>query len=167
MFPSSRSHFAGLILAILVLLLGEGSATAQSTRQQQRLASLQQRNALQQQQDAVQTALQQTTSLLQIGRPNLPNLQQQQNALQIAIQQTNALLQASFRTHSALSQMALQQLNTLQTVQQQTISLQGQWPLPNAQLSPFQLQILWQEQNSLLGLLTAQLPPPPRRISRR
>jgi hypothetical protein len=134
---------------------------------QQRLATLQQQNALQQQQNAVQTALQQTTSLLQSGRPNLPNLQQQENALQIAIQQTNNLLQASFRYNSILSQMALQQLNTLQTVQQQSVTLQGQWPLATAQLTPFQLQILWQEQNSLLGLLTAQLPPTPRRTPRR
>jgi hypothetical protein len=161
---------AVMLVATVAPLFAAERAPAQAPRRQQRLYVLQQFNALQQQQNAVQTALQQTTSLLQAASrqngvpqqaavPRGINFQQQQNALQIAIQQTNALLQASYRRNDALNETALRQLNTLQTALQQTIALQSAVPV-NGQLSAVQLQLLSQEQTSLLGLLTSQSPPP-------
>ncbi len=140
---------------------------------------MQQQNALQQQQNAVQTAAQETNLLLQFANrrlvqvnpldsmalttlpsaTNLIRFQLQATALQNAIQQTMALQQASFTQNSALSNAALRQLGTLQNALQQTMALQNVLPVQNGQLTPFQLQLLSQEQSSMLGLLTA--PPPP------
>jgi hypothetical protein len=156
-------------VVVLAAVLFAGQAWGQPPKRHQRLTNLQQQNALFQQQNAVQMAVQQTTSTLQstnlsptqTGMPNPITLQQQQIALQIAIQQTTALLQASYRQNNALSQMALGQLNTLQGVQQQTASLQNALPTQGGKLTGLQLQQLSQEQTSLLGLLTSQLPPLP------
>ncbi len=185
MFLRTPIGFKLLLGAVLAALLSVGPVRAQS-RSQARLAALQQQNALQQQQTAVQTALQQTTSLLQTanqqtdatqpgaggatqqaGTPIQINLQQQVVSLQIALQQTTALLQVSFRQNSALSQSALRQINTLQNALQQTIAMQSTLSGANGQLTFFQQQTLSQEQTSLLGLLSSQAPPAPRRASRR
>jgi hypothetical protein len=172
-------------VAALAALLSAGPSQAQP-RRQPRLAALQRQNALHQQQNAVQTAVQQTTALLQsasqrggvsgqdpggvsgqVVTPNRINLQQQETALQIALQQTTALLQGSFRQNSALSQTALRQLNTLQTALQQTTAVRNALATQNGQLTLFQLQTLYQEQASLMGLLTSQPPPLPSRTSGR
>ena len=92
---------------------------------------------------------------------------QQQNALQIAVQQTTALMQVSFGQNSALSQTALSQLNVLQTALQQTQTLQGALSMQHGQLTAFQMNLLSQEQTSLMGLLATQAPPPPSRTSRK
>jgi hypothetical protein len=180
-----RRWFPLLFLAALAPVLSAVPAHAQGPRRQSRLSALQQQNAWQQQQNAVQAALQQTNVLLQsansgpapvnaqngvppqAGTPNPVYLQQQEIALQTALQQTTALLQVSFRQNSALSETALRQLNTLQTVLQQTTALQSALSTQNGQLTSLQLQTLSQEQSSLMGLLTAQPPPPPGRTSRR
>ena len=182
MFPTTK-HWPTTALVVALALLWAGTAPAQSTRRQQRLADLQQQNALQAQQNAVQTAVQQTTALLQAanggsprvgmlngvlqqgGTPNPINLQQQQNALQIAVQQTTALMQVSFGQNSALSQTALSQLNVLQTALQQTQTLQGALSMQHGQLTAVQLQMLSQEQANLMGLLATQAPPSPSRTS--
>ena len=173
-----KTYVAVLFVAALAPFLWAGAARAQSPggRSMSRLSALQLQNAQQQQQNAVQTAVQQTTALLQsaaqlngvsqqVSTPNPLNLQQQQNALEIAVQQTTALLQASFRQNSALSQTALRQLNTLQTALQQTTALQS--ALQIGQLAASELRTLSQEQSSLMGLLTSQPPPLPSRMSRR
>jgi hypothetical protein len=172
--------------AAFVILLSAGPAPAQRPRPPRPLAVLQQQTAFQQQQTAVQTAIQQTTFVLQsayhqnstrqqgqndasaqTGTPYLVNLQLQQNALQIALQQTTALLQASFRQNSALSQTALQQLNVLQNAQQQTTAVQSALAMQNGQWTVFQLQTMSQEQASLMGLLSSQPPALSSRTSRR
>jgi multidrug efflux pump subunit AcrA (membrane-fusion protein) len=146
-------------------------------RRPSRLSALQQQVALQQQQNAVQTAVQQTTFLLQSASqqngmpqqadlPILINFQLQQSALQIALQQTTALQQASYGRDSSQGQTALRSLNALQTALQQTIALEGALPAQNGQLTPFQLQTLSQEQISLMGLLTSP-PSVPRSMSRK
>jgi hypothetical protein len=181
MFFRPRTYLAVFLLA----LLSAEPAAGQPFRRQQRLGRLQQQNALLQQQIAVQTAVQQTTAVVQSANLTSPeakspyriNLQQQETALQIAIQETTALLQASYRQNNALSQLALRQLNTLQGALQQTISLQGALqqttssqespPSQGGMLTPYQLQLLSQEQTSLMGLLTSQPPPTPGRTSRR
>jgi hypothetical protein len=175
-----RRYVAVLFVAALAPSLWAGAARAQSPggRSMSRLSALRLQNAQQQQQNAVQTAVQQTTALLQsasqlsgvpqqVVTPNPINLQQQQNALEVAVQQTTALLQASFRQNSALSQTALRQLNTLQNALQQTTALQGTLQAQNGQLTASQLQTLSQEQSSLMGLLTSQPPPLPSRMSRK
>jgi hypothetical protein len=172
-FPIQFRFVAALLVSAL---FGTGVSFAQPSRSQQRLNALQQQNALVQQQNAVQSALQQTAVLLQSaayqtnGVPQL-NFAPQENSLQMAIQQTNDLLQSSYRRNSSLSQLALQQLNTLQTVLQQSIYLQGtvagSVSPTGAQLSPFQVQLMLQEQNSLTGLLTNVAPPSPRGRYRR
>jgi hypothetical protein len=185
MFPTTKHRLTTPLVVALALLLSAAPAPAQSTRRHQRLADLQQQNALQAQQNAVQTAVQQTTAVLQAvnggppqvgmlggvlqqgGTPNPINLQQQQNALQIAVQQTMALMQVSFGRDSALSQAALRQLNALQTALQQTQSLQSALSTQNGQLTAFQLNLLSQEQTNLMGLLTSQPPPLAGRMSRR
>ena len=143
------------------------NAPAQSTRRSRGLSVLNQQNALLQQQNAVLTVAQQTTALVQSAAqqnnvapqgpvPNLIGFQQQQSALQVALQQTNALLQVSYRQNSALAQTALRQLNTLQTVQQHSINLQGALLSQNGRLTPLQLQTLSQEQNLMTQLVTSQ-----------
>jgi hypothetical protein len=170
---------------VALSLLPAGPAAAQSVRRPQRLSVLQQQNALQAQQNAVLTAVQQTSALLQAaggaapqggvvngtvvpsGTPNPINFQQQGNALQIAVQQTTALMQVSFSQNSALSQTALRQLNVLQGALQQTQTLQGALSTQNGQLTAVQLQLLSQEQTNLMGLLATQAPPAPSRSSRK
>lgn len=160
-------------IAFFSPLFGSERAQAQTAKPQQRLAAIQQQNALQQQQNAVQAALQQTTSLLQSSTRqstnsqqftfyNVINLQQQQSALQIAMQQTNALLQSSYRNNNGLNELALRQLNALQNVVQQSSNLQSAVPAQNGQLTSYQFNTLVQQQNALMGLLTAQAPPSPR-----
>ena len=181
----TKHRLAVLIVAALLPLGAAGPMQAQSARRPSRLPYLQQQNALLQQQVAVQSAVQQTIALLESAKAAGPqvglttgvppkvsaltpiNLQQQQIALQIAVQQTTALLQVSFRQNSALSQLALQQLNTLQTALQQTMTLQGALPTDTGQLTPFQMRVLYQEQGSLQGLLSSLPPAVPRKLSPR
>jgi hypothetical protein len=91
MFPTVRYSIPVLFLAALVPFLSAGPARARPPRRPARLAALQQQNALQQQQNAVQTAVQQTTLALQsanqqsgvaqqVAVPNLIDFQLQQNA---------------------------------------------------------------------------------------
>ena len=87
MFLTMRYWLTAQAVVALALALSAGPAQAQSARRQSRLVALQQQNALQQQQNAVQTAVQQTTILLQgayqqngvprtVAGPNLINFQQ-------------------------------------------------------------------------------------------
>jgi hypothetical protein len=162
-----RNHLIVVLIATALLSAFEPhDAPAQSNRRNRRLSVLQQQNALLQQQTAVLSAVQQTTALVQSAQQNnvspqgpVPNLlafQQQQSSLAVALQQTNALLQVSYRQNNALAQTALRQLNTLQTAQQQTINLQRALLAQNGQLTPLELQTLFQEQSLLTQLLTAQ-----------
>jgi hypothetical protein len=168
---ASKRLLVGIVLPMVALIpLATGEAQAQSPPRQSRLAMLRQQNALQQQRNAVQYAQQQTTAIyqtasLQGASPNAFSLAQQQSALQIALQQTTALLQASYRQNTALSHSALGELNTLQTVLQQTISLQNSLPMQSGQLTSTQLQALSQEQASLAGLLATPASPIPARSS--
>jgi hypothetical protein len=132
------------------------------TRFSQRLVALQQQNALQQQQSAVQNAAQQTAILVQAAPQqngmtlqNI-NFQQQQVALRIAIQQTLALMQTGQQGNAALSRTALGQLNTLQLVLQQSIILQNAMQTQSNQLTPDQLLVLSQQQRTLSSLFTTQ-----------
>src|ERR1700691_4485597 len=95
--PSKRM-IAVLLTAALLPLLDVPNASAQASRRNRRLAALQQQNAFQQQQNAVQMALQHTTALLQVASQQttvsqtgaamgLISFQQQESALQIALQQ--------------------------------------------------------------------------------
>jgi hypothetical protein len=172
MFTTTRCCVAVLFVAASVSLLSAGSAQAQASRRPSVLSVLQQQNALQQQQNAVQTAAQQTTALVQAAyQGNAAQIaiyfQQQQNALQIALQQATGLLQTSYRQNGALSKTALGQLNTLQTAQQQSLTLQNTLLSQGGLLTQPQLQILLQEQNALLGLLAVQPLSPQRRPSDR
>jgi len=154
-----------------------GRASAQPPRQQSRLTTLKQLNALQQQQLAVQAAVQQTISLVQKAYRNagqnyrnggetntriLFDFQAQIMALEIALQQTSSLLQSS-RSNSSLAQTALGQLTTLQLALQQSLSVQGALGAQSNALAVQQLQTLFQEQSSLSGLLTSPPPLPHRR----
>src|SRR5438477_344899 len=125
-------------------------APAQAAGYSQRLLTVQQQNALQQQQSAVQNATQQTAILAQaayrqnslsslVTKRTALNFQQQQIALQTAIQQTSALLQTSQGRNPALSRTALGQLNTLQAVLQQSNALQAALERQNNLLTPAQL----------------------------
>ena len=138
MFSTMKCRAAVLFVAELASLLWAEPTRAQAPGRQSLLSSLQQQNALQQQQNAVQTAVLQTTALVQTANrqnaaPNPLNFQQQQNALQMAQQQTTALLQTSYRQNSALSQTALGQLNTLQNALQQSITVQDALVRQNGQ----------------------------------
>src|SRR6516165_3119451 len=119
---SATRYMRDLALAFLALAIIPSTAPAQTTSYSQRLAGLQQRNAFQQQQAAVQAAVQQTTALTQSAfrqgtyRPNglpLPVVQPlplnfllQQAALENALQQTRALQQASLQRNPTLSRLA-------------------------------------------------------------
>jgi len=185
MLPIVRQCITLLTVVALVLLFWQEPVRAQRPRRQTRLTALQLQNAVQQQQNAVQGAVQLTTALVQsayhrqgltpqqggalqlVGTPVQYTFQQQVYALQTAIQQTSALLQVNFRQNSALSATALRQLNTLQTALQQTIAIQGLLATQNGQFTAVQLQMLSQEQASLLGLLTSPPAPLPSGTSRR
>ncbi len=151
MFTASRNRAFAVLLAAATALLSAGErAQAQYPIRQRWLVALQQQNALQQQQNAVQAAVQQTTVLLQNAyqRVELPqplavtsliDFQQQQSALQIALLQTSVLLQASYGRNPTLSETALREQNTLQTALQQTVGLQGALLAQNGQLTAIQL----------------------------
>ena len=148
----------------------------QLPRRQTRLEVLRQQNALQQQQFAVQSAVQQTNLLVQnayqrigqqYGSPSTAAFQSQMYALQIALQQTSGVLQATARSNPALVQSLLRQQNTLQTALQQTISVLATVSSPGGQLQSPQLQMLSQEQHSLMGLLIPPPAPLPRRTTHR
>ncbi len=185
MIFTMRRCVAVLFAAALALSPWAGAAHAQSTGRQSRLSAMQQFNALQQQQSAVQTAVQQTTLALQnayqqgvlsqevqsgtappVSTASPVNLQQQQIAFQTALQQTTALLQVSYRQNTGLGQTALRQMNTLQNALQQSIALQSSLSMQNGQLTLAQLQTLSQEQANLMGLTTSP-PPLPGRVSRK
>ena len=169
---SATRYMRDLALAFLALAIIPSTAPAQTTSYSQRLAGLQQRNAFQQQQAAVQAAVQQTTALTQSAfrqgtyRPNglpLPVVQPlplnfllQQAALENALQQTRALQQASLQRNPTLSRLALRPLNTLEAVQQQSLALQNALQIQNNLLTPGQLLQLSQEQPTVSQLLINQ-----------
>jgi hypothetical protein len=154
-------------LCVLALAALPSAAPAQGTASSQRLFVLQQQNAFQQQQSAVQNAVQQTAILaqaanrqngvpVQTGIPLTLNFQQQAFALQVAMQQTRALLQSSQSRNAALHRTALGQLNSLQAVVQQSTALQAAFQRQNHLLTPAQVSRLSQEQTSLSSLLVGQ-----------
>jgi hypothetical protein len=175
MFVNMRYTLAWA-LCVVGLVVRPAAAPAQPlvSRSSQRLVALQQQNAFQQQQSAVQNAVQQTAILVQtafqqnsVSTPVLvtpANFQQQQAALRTALQQTTALLQASQARNPGLSRSALGQLNTLQGVLQQSISLQTALQIQNNVFTPAQLLMLAQEQPSLSSLLTTQVAPLPNQM---
>jgi hypothetical protein len=153
-----------LFTAVLTSLFSAESAFGQTPHSQSRLNALRQQNAFQQQQSAVQAAVQQTTllvqnanqSIAQNGAPPAIYFQSLENNLQIALQQTAALQQAATRTNTALTQFALRQQNTLQTALQQTIAVGTSLSGSGIQLDSSQLQLLSQVQNSLTELFATQ-----------
>jgi hypothetical protein len=153
-------------VCVMVLAAPPSMAQVQATRFSQRLLALQQQNVLQQQQSAVQKAVQQTAILVQAAPQKNGmtlqsiNFQQQQVALRVAIQQTLALLQTG-QGNAALSRTALGQLNTLQLVLQQSIILQNASQMQSNPLTPEQLLVLSQEQRTLSSLVTTQPIPLP------
>jgi hypothetical protein len=157
------------IAIALILSATPGWGSAQQPRNQPRLTTLKQLNALQQQQLAVQAAAQQTTSLVQKAYRNVGenyrnaslantrifyDFQAQIISVEIALQQTSALMQSS-RSNRSLAQTAVGQLTTLQLALQQSLSVQGAMSAQSNALSAQQLQTLFQEQSSLSGLLTS------------
>ena len=165
MFMREARFTLVLALCVIALALLPAMAPAQTTTYAQRLSALQQQNAFQRQQSAVQNAVQQTAVLAQNAQQQngLPpqtvvvtpiSFLQQQVALQTAIQQTRALLQTSQQRNPALSRASLGQLNTLQALLQQSISLQTALLRQNNLLTPAQLLMLPQQQFSLSSLLT-------------
>jgi hypothetical protein len=165
MYLQTRWSFASA-LGVLVLVSVPAAAPAQTSGTSQRLLALQQQNAFQLQQAAVQNAVQQTAVLAQAAN-RLNSLTpttattplsflQQQIALETALQQTRALQLIGRRQNPALSRTALGQLNTLQAVLQQSIALQAALPGQNNLLTPAQLSQLSQEQPILSRLLTGQ-----------
>ncbi len=161
-----------LFSAALSPLLSAEFALGQTPHRQTRLNALRQQNAFQQQQSAVQAAVQQTTLLVQNanqnavaqnGAPPAIFFQSLENTLQIALQQTTALQQTATRSNTALTQLALRQQNTLQTAMQQTLAVESALSPPGAQLNSSQLQLLSQVQNSLTELFATQ----PRSLQRR
>jgi hypothetical protein len=158
--------------AAIVPLLSAAPALGQTPHRQTHLAALRQQNAFQQQQSAVQSAVQQTTLLVQnanqnavaqSGAPPAIYFQSLENTLQIALQQTSALQQTASRSNTALNHLALRQQNTLQTALQQTIAVETALSSPGSQLNSSQLQLLSQVQNSLTELFATQ----PRSLQRR
>ncbi len=169
MLLAMKSAVVGAFYVVALALL-PAMAPAQTTTYAQRLAALQQQNAFQQQQSAVQNAVQQTAVLAQTAQQQngmapqtvvvTPiSFLQQQVALQTAIQQTRALLQTGQQRNPALTRAGLGQLNTLQAVLQQSISLQTALLSQSNILTPAQLLMLPQQQFSLSSLLTT--PPAP------
>ena len=174
MFPKTRWTLVSA-LCVMALAALPRAAPAQATAYSLRLFALQQQNAFQQQQSAVQHEVQQTAILVQTAfqqnglpvqtvMPTPLNFQQQQIALQTAIQQTNALLQVSQQRNPALSRTALGQLNTLQAALQQSIVLQSALVKQSNVLTPAQLFLLSQQQPSLSRLLTSRPATLPRTI---
>ena len=135
MFPKTRWTLVSA-LCVMALAALPRAAPAQATAYSLRLFALQQQNAF----------------------------QQQQIALQTAIQQTNALLQVSQQRNPALSRTALGQLNTLQAALQQSIVLQSALVKQSNVLTPAQLFLLSQQQPSLSRLLTSRPATLPRTI---
>jgi hypothetical protein len=147
-------------VVILVLVLGPlvqaGPAHAQTTASQQRLSALQQQNAYQQQQTAIQLAVQQTNVLVQTALRQgeapqesslfrSPSFQQQQVALRAALQKTAALQQVMLRANRAPRPTALAQISALQSVLQTSLSLQTATQIQNGPLAPTQIQTLFRK----------------------
>jgi hypothetical protein len=168
---STTKRSVVLLLAVVALAsqIHTSIAHAQATTYRQRLSALQLQNAYQQQQMAVQLAVQQTNLLLQAAlrasvapepsgfyRPL--NFQQQQSALQRALQQTTMLQQTMMRLNNQPSQSELPQLNAIQSALQITSSLQSAAQIQNGPLTTTQIQTLFRVQSSLIGLLAS--PPP-------
>src|SRR5262249_50825654 len=143
--PATGWALCGLALAILPTA---ARAQNQGTAYSQRFLILQQQNAFQQQQRAVENALQQTATLVltvqrQVAMPlqTIPTtplgFPQQQIALLAAEQQTRSLLQTTQGNPSARN-AALGQLLTLQNVRQQSLLLQSALQSQNYVLTPIQ-----------------------------
>lgn len=170
-YPATSNPIA--VFVALATSLTAGLAHVQPATFQQRLSALRQQNAYQQQQMAVQLAVQQTNVLVQqaLRHGEVPqpsgfyrplNFQQQASALQMALQQTMALQQATLQSNSRPTQGALLQINAVQTSLQLTSTLQTAAQIQNGQLTPAQVQTLFREQTSLMGLLVSPPPQIPR-----
>jgi hypothetical protein len=169
MLRAAKQNLAALLAAVaLMSQIPIGKAYAQAVTYQQRLSTMQLQIAYQQQQTAVQLALQQTNLLLQTAfRENSApepsrfyrplNVQQQQSALQRALKQTAALQQAMMRSNNGPGQTEFLQINAMRTALLAS-SLQTASQIQNDQLTTTQIQTLFREQSSLIGLLA--LPPP-------
>jgi hypothetical protein len=154
-----------LIVATL-LTLGD-TANAQPPVNQ-RLAALRVQNAFQQQQAALQLAVQQTNLLRQRAIRQDTSLQpsgfftplsfgSQQAALQLALQQSIAATQAA----SALTMGRVQpasQTSAIQSVLQTSAILQTMTQIQNGQLTADQVQSLFNEQAVLSNLLAVPVP---------
>jgi hypothetical protein len=144
-------------------------AIAQSTSSQNRLLALRIQNAHQQQQIALESAVQQTELLAQqavhqAATPeptgfSLPlGFQAQQSALQLAQAQTRALTQITMSARSLPNQTVNLQLAGLEAALQRTASLQAAAQIQNAPLTTDQIQSLFIEQANLMNLLAYPAP---------
>ena len=158
-----------LVLVAIASPLVAAQARAQSASYQQRLSALRLQNAYQQQQTALESAVQQTSVLVQQARRqesaqqssgflSTLNFSQQQAALQMALQQTTAATQAAMASKIQPSSAALLQVSAIQTAVQTTAALQTASRIQNGKLTLDQIQSLFNEQSSLTNLLA--FPPP-------
>ncbi|HEY2827503.1 MAG TPA: hypothetical protein VGJ04_07890 [Pirellulales bacterium] len=161
-----------VIIEVAMVLSGQfitETAQAQPSTFQQRLTALRLQNAYQQQQTTLQAAVQQTNMLVQsalrqdaamepAGFFSPLNFQQQQSALQMALQQTTATSEVAMLSKTRPSQSALLQISTLQAALQTTAAIETASQIQNDQLTPDQVQSLFNEQASLANLLA--FPPP-------
>src|SRR5262249_30390973 len=113
----------------------------------------------------VQSALRQDSAMEPVGFFRPLNFQQQQSALQMALQQTSATAQLVMLSKTRPNQSALLQISTLQAALQTTAAIGTVSQIQNEQLTPDQIQSLFNEQASLANLLTFP-PPQPAGISR-
>jgi hypothetical protein len=158
-----------LALLAITSLFFAAQGQAQPPSPQQRLAALRVQNAYQQQQTALELAVQQTVVLLQQARRQVAvpqpsgflsplNFSQQQAALQIALQQTTAATQAAMVSKSRPNSAALMQVSTIQAAIRTTAALQTASQIQNGQLTADQVQSLFNEQAVLSNLLAAPAP---------
>jgi hypothetical protein len=162
------------LVCVAVFAISPATAPAQTSAYSRRLAALQQQNAFQLQQSAIQVAVQQTAVLAQtatvqntvVPQPNtatLPtttatpnNFLEQQMALRTAIQETRALLLVGRQGSAALNRTALGQLGTLSAVLQESITLGTAARNQNHVLTPAQRSQLSRQQSRLSSLLNSQ-----------
>ena len=82
--------------------------------------------------------------------------QQQQMALEAALQQTRFLLLNSQQKNPAVTRTELGQINTLQSMLQESLAFQAAYMARGNVFTPAQLLQLSQEQSRLSSLLTTQ-----------
>lgn len=157
-----------LLTSALMAHVSATDAAAQYASFQQRIATLQRQNAYQQQQVAIQLAVQQTNILLfdalqqnvsgqETGVMQTLNFQPQVSALQTALNQTTLLQQSNVRVGSPV-QSPLQQASALQNALQTTRFLQASSQFQGGTLTDQQIQTLFLQKASLIGLLAAPSP---------